>query len=61
MKAHPQIEITMYCGQHEYKMNMQRTMQWLKTIMPIIMRKQQVVTHELFLKGSSQMTSFHLN
>jgi len=61
MKANLQIEITMYSVQYDYEKKIQRTIKWLKTIIPVIMRKQQVARHELFLKGSSQMTSFYLN
>ncbi len=61
MEARHQIEITMYSTQYGHKKSAQQTVKWLETIMPVIMKTQKMVAHEIFLKGSSQMIRFCLS
>ena len=54
MKAHPQIEITVYENRHSYKTERQKNVQWLQAMMPVIMKTQKMIADELFIAPLGQ-------
>lgn len=61
MKAHPQIEITVYQNGHSYTRERQRNINWLQVMIPVIMKTQKMVTDNLYIAPLGQAISLCLS
>ena len=61
MKAHHQIEITVYDRQNGHTNETYKNVQWLQTILPVIMKIQKAITEQVYLDVTDEVTSFYMN
>ncbi len=61
MKAYCKIEIAMYSRRYGSRKDKQKLIKWLGNVMPFIVRSQSMVTDEIFLKATNQVTGFCLS
>ena len=61
MNKHHQIEITVYDREHGYKNETHKSVRWLQTVLPVVMKIQKAVTEQVFLDVTNEVTSFYMN
>jgi hypothetical protein len=61
MKAHQQLIITMNNKLNGYQQNESQVLQWLQNVTPVIVKKQKMVTDELYLAVFKNSVSFCLS